>query len=232
MIGIGINVWTPSRRGGSGSPGADPDVAAVLALSPSILYWRTKSPGTINRDGTGAAAVNGNLVGRIPDLSGNGRYAQATSDSARAVLDATGWTFTSDTYAINSPLARSGTQTMIIRLTRTANGQNQAPFSAVNYDTYWFTDDAIYTYVNGAEVPLTTESVPPNENTLTVIRNGSNTVVRRNGSQIGSITGVSVSGTYNALSNMPNGTQIRFMSVFPTALSGANLTAMEAYAAT
>jgi hypothetical protein len=76
MLSLGLSLCRPS------SAIATPaDVAGLQG------WWEAgKSVVTVARDGTGAVAANGDLVGRATDLSANARHLEASADGARATL--------------------------------------------------------------------------------------------------------------------------------------------------
>ena len=76
----------PGAGSGSGGGGSLTPLARILALDPTALWWPSEATMTVARDGTGAAPVAGEPVGRMLDLTPNAVNAIAPTDAARPLL--------------------------------------------------------------------------------------------------------------------------------------------------
>jgi len=218
------------------------DLERLLSMSPSVLYWRTQSPGTVNRDGTGAVATGTDLVGRIPDLSGNNNYAAAPADGNRSTLSATGWGFdgTDDYYTLASALTVGTNYTVVRGFKRATAGIVSLGLgnSGANtpYDPLWFTDNNIYSWL-GPDGYLGTSSTNTNTGSFvtTARRNASAQSLRLNGAAVTTTLTAATDGTSLTSLGRRNTTynagEICFLAVFPSELSGGDLAFAERIAA-
>lgn len=220
---------------------------ALALASPVLFYDASQSPGTVNTDGTGAQAAAGQLVGRIPDLSGNGNYCvagtiAAPANASRATLtqdgDFVGWDFdgTDDYYSLLNQIAVTEDMTIISAFKRAGTGLKSVPIGSVSDDVhggYWWTNDTQYVALGATQTagPLSTDT---GNFVWTASRNASGQILRRNGTEIISRAASVVSGSIdelgyaNDVSEFHNGL-VYAVAVFESELTGEALAAWQAY---
>tara|TARA_Y100001947_G_C10286111_1_gene280687 strand:- start:194 stop:976 length:783 start_codon:yes stop_codon:yes gene_type:complete len=223
-------------------------LAKARALQEPVALWvASESPGTVNTDGTGSEATPTQLVGRIPDISGNGNYAVAGTiatpdNSARATLtedgDFIGWDFngTDDYYSLLSPYTITESMTLMSAFGRAGTGLRSVPIGSVSdvvHGGYWWTNDTQYVALGATQTagPLSTDT---GSFVWTASRNATGQILRRNGTEIISRAASTVSGSIDEIGYANDVVEfhdglIYGVAIFDVELTGAALAAWEAY---
>jgi hypothetical protein len=236
-------IHTRARGAGAGAgTGMVTDLEKILALSPSVLYWRAQSPGTVARDGTGAVATNTEPVGRILDLSGNGNYAAAPADGNRSTLNATGWVFdgTDDYYSLLSAVTIPVSVTIVrafrrpLGLTISAGLGNASANSP--YEALWFNENTIFAWLDAAGlIQESSANASTGAFVVTTRKTLLTQTLRLNGAAVTTTPTIAVGGTqlnsFGRRNANYNAGEISFLAVFAAELTGADLALVEQIAA-
>ena len=243
---VGSAVRSPVR-GVLGGGATQTDLQRLLALSPSLVIWPAQATMTQATNGTGAAPGSGDPVGRILDLSGNGNNLIAgtwasPSDAARGTFQNNAISFSGvdDYYSLLNAISITTNVTVVRAFKRASAGIKSAGIgksgvAAVPRDLLWFTDNEYYVGL-GTSQTNTGLNTSTGSFVATTKRTVSTQEVRLNGSVI--VTGSPPSISTSTLDQIGllgtaeyNSGEISFLAVFPTELTGADLTLVEQIAA-
>lgn len=229
------------RDRGRGFGTFDPSqLEQVLALSPTVLYWRAENAGTVGIDGSGGTATGTDPVGRILDLSGNNNHASAPADGNRATLNATGWVFngSSSYYTPASAISIATNMTVVRAFKRASAGITTTGFGNITTsnprDFNWDSANGITQALGSSNYVVGSGNTSTGSFVSTARRGAATEISRLNGTQIATRSVASVSGSFDAfgrrLTTYNNG-EISFEAVFLAELSGPELALVEQIAA-
>ncbi len=162
------------------------------------------------------------------------------SDAARGTFQNNAINFdgSADYYSLLSAISITESMTVVRAFKRASAGINNVGLgnaaTAQPFDTFWLSDNNTYCALGSTSSTFETGNTATGSYVLSARRNASNQIVRRNGSTVNSISAPSVSGSLDVVgrrtSNYNSG-EISFLAVFPTELTGADLTLVEQIAA-
>lgn len=222
------------------------DLQRILALSPSLLVWPALATMTQATDGTGAAPLSGDPVGRVQDLSGNGNNLIAgtwasPSNAARGTFqnNAINFDAVNDYYSLLNAINITESMTVVRAFKRASAGIRSLGIAGngaggTPYDIDWGTDNILRSRIPSGGA--STANTNTGSFVGTISRNSSASSLRLNAAEVLSSSPGTAADNFTVVGARAAGTvynsgEISFLAVFPTELTGANLALVEQIAA-